>query len=92
MEPIENHVAILPDAADEKLGKIYLPDTAQHKPKRGTVVAVGPGLKATETGKPIPMQVKESDHVYYSKFSGTEIAVDEKDYVILKEPQILIIE
>lgn len=92
MTPIDNQVVILPDPADTKIGDIILPDTAQTAPKRGTVVAIGPGLKATETGKLIPMQVNEGDHVYYSKFSGTELTVEDVTYIILKEPQILIIE
>ncbi len=92
MTPIDNQVVILPDTADTSLDGFELPDNAQHAPKAGTVVAVGPGLRATDTGKLIPMQVKVDDHVYYSKFSGTEIPVDGVTYIILKEPQILIID
>jgi chaperonin GroES len=78
-----------PDAAKEKSsGGIILPDTAQEKPQQGTVVAVGPG-KASDAGTIIEMTVKSGDKVLYGKYSGTEIALEGTDHVIMRESDIL---
>jgi len=69
-------------------GGIILPDTAQEKPQQGTVVAVGPG-KASDAGTIIEMTVKSGDKVLYGKYSGTEIALEGTDHVIMRESDIL---
>ena len=69
-------------------GGIIIPDTAKEKPMEGAVVAVGPG-KVMEDGKRSPMDLKEGDRVLFGKYSGTEIKIDDEDYVIMREEEIL---
>ena len=68
---------------------IVLPDTAQEKPQRGTVLAVGPGSRNQDTGERIPLDVDEGDVVVYSKYGGTEIKVLANEYLILRESDVL---
>ena len=68
---------------------IVLPGQAKEKPQQAEVVAVGPG--GVVDGKEITMQVKEGDKVIYSKYSGTEVKIDEEDYIIVKQADILAI-
>ena len=69
-------------------GGIIIPDTAKEKPQEGKVVAVGTGAKA-EDGKVTPLDVKEGDRILFGKWSGTEVKVDGKDLLIMKESDIL---
>ena len=69
---------------------IVLPDTAKEKPQKGKVVAVGTG-KLLENGQRAGLEVKEGDSVVFSKYSGSEIKVDDKDYLIVRESDILAI-
>jgi chaperonin GroES len=69
---------------------IYVPETAKERPQEGMVVAVGPGRK-DDDGKVIPMDVKKGDRVLYAKYGGTEVKLEEKKYLILKETDILAI-
>jgi chaperonin GroES len=71
-------------------GGIIIPDTAKEKPMEGEVVAVGPG-KITEDGKRTALDVKDGDRVLFGKYAGTEIKIDEQDYVIMREEEILAI-
>jgi len=71
-------------------GGIYLPDTAKEKPQEAKVIAIGPG-KRDENGKLIPMDVKEGDFILTSKYGGTEIKLDDKEYKILSSSDILAI-
>jgi chaperonin GroES len=71
-------------------GGIIIPDTAKEKPQEGEVVAVGTG-KRLENGSITPLEVKEGDRVLFGKYSGTEIKVDEREYLILREDEILAI-
>jgi chaperonin GroES len=83
VKPLADRVLIEPAAAEEKtIGGIIIPDTAKEKPKRGTVIAVGNG-KLDE-----PMTVKVGDTVLYGQYSGTEIKIEGKDYLIMKESDI----
>jgi chaperonin GroES len=68
-------------------GGIIIPDTAKEKPQEGEVIAVGAGK--IEKGERIPLDVKAGDRVLFGKYSGTEIKVDEQDYLILREDEIL---
>jgi len=83
VKPLSDRVIIEPAAAEEKTaGGIIIPDTAKEKPQQGKVVAVG-------TGKPDePMTVKTGDTVLYGKYSGTELNIEGKDYLIMKEADI----
>jgi chaperonin GroES len=69
-------------------GGIIIPDTAKEKPQEGEVIAVGNGRK-TEKGKIIPLDVKAGDRILLGKYSGTEIKIDNEDYLILKEEEVL---
>ena len=69
-------------------GGIIIPDTAKEKPMEGEVISVGPG-KLMEDGKRSPMDVKAGDRVLFGKYAGTEIKIDDKEYVIMREEEIL---
>jgi len=89
IRPLGDRIVVEPLEAEEKTkGGIILPDTAKEKPQEGKVVAVGKG-KIGEDGKPVAMEVKVGDKVLYGKYSGTEITIDDKEYIILKEEDIL---
>lgn len=84
IRPLADRVVIEPAAAEEKTASgIIIPDTAKEKPQRGTVVAVGPGKKDE------PTTVKVGDTVLYGKYSGTDIQITGKDYLIMRESDIL---
>lgn len=81
-------VEVMEDEAD-KVGSLYVPDTAKEKPQQGKVITVGPGKR---DGKDlIPMTVKAGDIVLYGKYSGTEVKHEGKDYLIVSESDILAI-
>ena len=83
-KPNEDRVLVKPAAAEEKTaGGIYIPDNAKEKPQTGVVIAVGTGKKDE------PITVKEGDTVFYGKYSGTEITIDGKDYLIMRNADIL---
>jgi len=91
LRPLGDRIVVEPLEAEEKTkGGIILPDTAKEKPQEGKVVAVGKG-KTDESGKLIPMEVKVGDKVLYGKYAGTEITIEGKEYMILKEEDVLAI-
>jgi len=69
-------------------GGIIIPDSAKEKPQEGEVVAVGNGKK-TDDGKVIPLDVKVGDHILFGKYSGNDIKIEEQEYLILREDEIL---
>ena len=69
-------------------GGLFIPDTAKEKPQQGEVMAVGPG-KLSEEGKRIDMELKVGYKVLYGKYSGTEVTVDNEQYLILRESDVL---
>ncbi|OGR66503.1 MAG: co-chaperone GroES [Elusimicrobia bacterium GWB2_63_22] len=71
-----------------KKSGIIIPDSAKEKPQEGLVVAVGKG-KTAEDGKLIPMEVKNGDTVLYGKYSGTEIKINDEEYLIMREEDVL---
>jgi len=73
---------------DTVKGGIIIPDTAKEKPMEGEVISVGPG-KMMEDGKRSPVDVKAGDRVLFGKYAGTEIKIDDKEYVIMREEEIL---
>ena len=86
IKPLADRVLVEPLAAEQKTaGGIIIPDTAKEKPQKGTVVAAGEGKKDE------PMSVKVGDTVLYGKYAGTEISVDGKDYLIMRESDIFAI-
>jgi chaperonin GroES len=91
LKPLGNRVVIDPIEQDEiTAGGIVLPETAKEKPQQGMILAVGPGSR-DEDGKRIAMDVEVGDKVLYAKYSGTEIKVDSKKLLILREDDILAI-
>ncbi|MGH7597486.1 MAG: co-chaperone GroES [bacterium] len=91
IKPLADRVVVKPlEAEEKKQGSIIIPDTAKEKPMQGEIVAVGPG-KVTESGQKVNLEVKKGDKVLYGKYSGTEVTIDGKDYLILRESDILAI-
>jgi chaperonin GroES len=90
-QPYEDRIAVkVLEAKDVTKGGIVLPDTAKEKPQEGEVVAVGEG-KVSSDGKVLPLKVKVGDKVMFDKYSGKEVMVDGKEYLILKNEEILMI-
>lgn len=86
MKPINDRVVVEPAKADTKTsGGIIIPDTAKEKPQKGKIVAVGPGKDGNK------MSVKKGDKVLYGKYSGQEINFEGKDYLIMREDDILVV-
>lgn len=84
VKPLADRVLVEPMQAEEKTASgIIIPDTAKEKPQKGTVVAVGPGTSDEK------MEVKKGDVVLYGKYAGTELTIDGKDYLIMKQNDIL---
>ena len=92
IKPLADRVLVQPsDTAESKsAGGIIIPDTAKEKPQEGKVAAVGPG-RVDDNGKPIKMNVKVGNKVLYSKYGGTELKYDGKEYLIMSESDILAI-
>lgn len=90
IKPIADHILIEPIKEEEKTKTgILLPATAEkERPEQGKVIAVGPGKK-DKTGKRIPLEVKAGDRVLFTKYGPTEIKVDDKEYLIAKEEDVL---
>tara|TARA_B100000780_G_scaffold20211_1_gene13035 strand:- start:249 stop:527 length:279 start_codon:yes stop_codon:yes gene_type:complete len=86
IKPLADRVLIEPAAAETKTSSgLYIPDTAKEKPQKGIVVAAGPGTKEN------PVTLKVGDTVLYGKYAGTELQHDGKDFLIMKENDILAI-
>ncbi len=89
VKPLGDRVLVEPQADQEvKKGGIIIPDSAKEKPQQGKVIAVGTG-KRDEDGKIIPFNVKAGDTVLMPKYGGTEIKIDDKEYQIIREEDIL---
>ena len=90
IKPLSDRVVIKPlEELEVKKGSIIIPDTAKERPMQGEVMEAGPGK--VEDGKSIPMEVKKGDKVLYGKYSGTEVTIDEDEYLIMRESDILAI-
>jgi chaperonin GroES len=91
LKPLGDRLIVEPAESEEVTASgIVLPETAKEKPQRGTVLAAGPGRRDDE-GKRIEMDVQEGDTVLYAKYAGTEVKIDNKKYLILKETDVLAI-
>jgi chaperonin GroES len=87
--PLHDRVVVKRIEAEEKsAGGIIIPDTAKEKPSQGEVLSVGPGGR-DESGKLIPIDVKEGDRVLFGKWSGTEVKIDGEELLIMKESDIM---
>lgn len=89
INPLDDRVVVEPTEAEEvTAGGIVLPDSAKEKPQRGKIVAAGPG-RLLESGERTPIGVSVGDEVLYGKYGGTEIEIDNTEYKILRESDIL---
>jgi chaperonin GroES len=89
LEPLEDRIVVEPMEAEQVTrGGIVLPDSAKEKPQKGKVIAVGPG-RVLDNGKRAAPAVKKGDTVVYAKYGGSEIEIDGKDYMILRESDVL---
>jgi chaperonin GroES len=89
IKPLADRVAIKTlDDSEQMRGGLYIPDTAKEKPSQGEVVAVGPG-RVSDDGTRLGMDVKVGDRVLYGKYSGTEVTLDGKELLILRESDVL---
>ncbi len=91
LQPLEDRIIVRPnDAESTTASGLVIPDTAKEKPQQGEVLAVGGGRRS-ESGELIPMDVSTGDTVVYSKYGGTEIAIDGEDLLILNARDVLAI-
>jgi chaperonin GroES len=91
VKPLADRVIVEPlEAAEKTAGGIYVPDTAKEKPQKGKIMAAGPG-KTSDAGALIKMEVKAGDTILYGKYSGTEVVIDGKEYLIMRESDVLAI-
>ena len=89
IRPLDDRIVVEPMEAEEKTaGGIVLPDSAKEKPQKGKVVATGEG-KLLDDGKRAPLSVKKGDLILYAKYGGTEIKVDGKELLIMRESGVL---
>jgi chaperonin GroES len=91
LKPLGDRVVVEPLEKEERTASgIILPETAKEKPQEGEIIAVGPGRR-DDDGKLVPMDVKKGDTVLYAKYAGTEVKIEDKKLLILKESDILAI-
>lgn len=92
LKPLGDRAIVEPllDETDRSAGGIFIPDTAKEKPQQGRIRAAGPG-RTTDEGRVVPLPVKTGDTVIYSKYAGTEYKQDGKEYLIVREADILAI-
>jgi len=89
IRPLQDRVIVKRLEAEETVkGGIIIPDTAKEKPQEGEVIAVGPG-KVSKDGKLQPMNVKAGDKILFGKYAGTDVKIDDEDYIIMREDDIL---
>lgn len=88
-KPLRDRVFVKFSAEEEKTaGGLFIPDTAKEKPQKGTVIAVGPG-RITDDGKRQAMDVKVGDTILFDKYAGSKIRMDDEDYLIIRDEDIL---
>ena len=90
VKPLQDRILVRPltEEEEERKGGIIIPDTAKERPQRGEIVAVGSG-KLDKDGKKQPLEVKKGDRVLFAKYAGTEIEIDEDDFLIMREDDVL---
>ncbi len=88
IQPLADRVVVRPlEETEEMRGGLYIPDTAKEKPQQGEIVAVGIGRM--EKGERVPMELEVGQKVLYGKYSGTEVTLDDQQYLIIKESDVL---
>ena len=89
LRPLHDRVLVKRlEEGEVKHGSIIVPDTAKEKPQEGKVISVGTG-RVTDDGKKIPLDVKAGDRILFGKYSGSEVKIDDEEYLILKEEDVL---
>jgi chaperonin GroES len=87
--PLQDRILVERTEEEEQIrGGIVIPDTAKEKPQEGKVVAVGTG-KTLDSGQTLKMSVKKGDRILFGKYSGTEVKIDDEDYLIMREEDVL---
>ena len=90
LKPLDDRIVVRPNEAETQTASgLVIPDTAKEKPQQGEVLAVGPGKRAESSGELIPTGINVGDVVLYSKYGGTEIAVDGEDLLVLNGRDVL---
>ncbi len=91
LRPLQDRLLVeRSEETEEMRGGIVIPDSAKEKPQRGVVIAIGNG-KRLDSGEVVPLTVKEGDLILIGKYSGSEVSVDDKEYLILREDEVLAI-
>ncbi len=88
LKPIADNIIVERLEAEEKKGGIIIPDSAKEKPRQGRVVAVGRG-RLDDEGKVVPMNVKKGDKIVFGSYAGTEVEIEGKPYLIVREDDVL---
>jgi chaperonin GroES len=89
LRPLHDRILVKRIEEEEvRRGGIIIPDTAKEKPQEGKVIAVGTG-RVTDDGKKIPLDVKAGDRILFGKYSGSEVKIDDEEYLIMKEEDVL---
>ncbi len=88
IKPLYDHILVERMEEEVKKGGIIIPDTAKEKPQQGKVIAVGSGRR-DDKGNKIALEVKKGDIILFGKYAGTEVKIEEKDYLIIREDDIL---
>lgn len=92
LKPLDDRIVVQPNEAEQTTASgLVIPDTAKEKPQQGTVLAVGPGKRAENSGELLPLGIEVGQTVLYSKYGGTEVTVDGKDLLILSSRDVLAI-
>ena len=90
LKPLDDRIVVKPNEAETQTASgLVIPDTAKEKPQQGEVLAVGPGKRSETTGDLIPVDIKVGDTVLYSKYGGTEVAVNGEDLLVLNSRDVL---
>ena len=90
IRPLYDRIVVkrLEDEKENKIGGLYIPDSAKEKPQEGEVVAVGKG-KRLEDGKVVPLDVEKGNRILFGKYSGSEIRIDGEEFLIMREDEVL---
>lgn len=91
MRPLGDRILVQPDTKEEVTRSgLVLPDTAKEKPMEGTVISVGPG-RVLDSGERLPMEVKKGQKILFAKYAGTEVKLDNEEYLVISEKDVLAI-
>jgi chaperonin GroES len=88
IKPLQDRILVERVEEEETVGGIIIPDTAKEKPQKGKIIEVGPGRK-DDKGKIVPLDVKPGDHVLFNKYAGTEIKIEGKEYLLMREDDVM---